>query len=580
MKRRTMRIFSCFNRILLPAVSILLSFVLLYCADGGKTTRKLTLPEILPGNWTPLQPESRRPSTIHVSQAGSGNNTGINQDNTHSVEWFNTSSNWSDSTDLVDGLIGPGDVVEFHGEITTRLAVKGSGAAGDGNSIQIVFADDGIMNVPTVTDNRGIPEEERTQIYTGIYDYLTLINARFSSAIGHGDLPDTYNDKGIDTSPEIPRTAGHSLVFIGFRSSYSGEPENIRIQNCNHDNANHENNLAAVMLRSGNNILLEGNRFNGIQRGFNSADVSSHSITIRNNSLIGFNDSSLAQSERYARLQDIIRIGAMHRILIEGNHLSLRKWIADGELSGDRAAYHSDIIQTFGVNSGGVYYRPGEIILRYNLIESDCSPNIDRSWLMCANLTGYFYVYGNVFLGINGASNGIRMQSDDPRFISCIFNNTVIAKGGQGNIIALSRSYNAAAASGERYYLVNNIIYMANDRMGVIYGNTTNPPVPLNLHRSNNIYYAEADDGADWAYAGYSREEWLAGEPNSEFTDPIFADYANCDFSLLPDSPAIDSGITLDEFVFTGLAKGSAFPGPQLAKGSSGSGINIGAYEN
>ncbi|MCU0858290.1 MAG: hypothetical protein MUC65_07800, partial [Pontiellaceae bacterium] len=130
----------------------------------------------LPNNWTPLQPEIQRPSTIHISQTAQGNDTGVDAVNAHSAAWFNTASNWNSSTDLTDGMIGPGDVVEFHGIITTRLTVQESGTAGDGNSIQITFADDAMMYVPTLPDNINIPERERTQLDLSYRDYITLMN--------------------------------------------------------------------------------------------------------------------------------------------------------------------------------------------------------------------------------------------------------------------------------------------------------------------------------------------------------------------------------------------------------------------
>ena len=80
--------------------------------------------------------------TFWVSQAGSGNRTGLDATNTQSSAWFNAVASWAETP----GCISPGDVVCLVGNITNQLTIGGSGRSNEW--IKILFSSGATMSVP------------------------------------------------------------------------------------------------------------------------------------------------------------------------------------------------------------------------------------------------------------------------------------------------------------------------------------------------------------------------------------------------------------------------------------------------
>jgi hypothetical protein len=240
---------------------------------------------------------------------------------------------------------------------------------------------------------------------------------------------------------------------------------------------------------------------------------------------------------------DIIATEGSTGITIEGNHLEMR---AGG--TGNNA--HNDVIQTWqkGGTSGGP---PSNWTVRHNRIVMNSSATNDRSWTMLENLSGTSYIYGNLFLGIAGASeaNGISINSSAGGAVFHIYGNTIVAKNSASNNV-----FNLDGAG--QAIMRNNIVHT---------GSQTALTGSMQVSRDHNIWLGSNIPSC----AGRAGE--LCG------VDPKFVDYASNNFSLQSSSPANGVGVALGSPYDKAFPAGAAWPSPTLSQRSGN--WSLGAFE-
>ena len=219
----------------------------------------------------------------YVTQGGVGSQTGRSWDDSWSVSAFNTSGNWS-VNNAIDGKIGPNDVVYFSGTITTRLDLKGSGAAG----------------YPITLD--GYEAGDCNPIANGSCPGATVTGGLEQSQINHYL---TFQDFNITTTK-----------WQYYRQN--GESTNLKWLRNNFDNFN------GVMLAvttfwtgtSGSYFWFEGNRFGNyalnsdVAGGINFIDVDH--LVIRGNYFTGHNGIGSSSN--------VLEFHECSGVLVEYNH--------------------------------------------------------------------------------------------------------------------------------------------------------------------------------------------------------------------------------------------------------------------
>jgi hypothetical protein len=242
-----------------------------------------------------------------------------------------------------------------------------------------------------------------------------------------------------------------------------------------------------------------------------SNNVRPVNITIRNNYWRTVNTDA-GNNQR-----DIFDTEGVDGLILEGNYLELR-WGGAGNNA------HDDIFQTWQSGSSGAQ-PPINITLRYNTFVMNCPGwDSDRSWTMIEMIgASTNYIHNNLFLGIAGAgaANGLNINNCAAGAIFYIYNNTFVAKSGASeNTVSLNNS--------SQFYFRNNIVYAP--VVGTMLGGSGS------VTRDHNLWIGANRPGADTG--GLSSA--VGGG-----ADPLFADYANNDFSVGATSPARNAGSNL-----------------------------------
>ena len=207
-----------------------------------------------------------------------------------------------------------------------------------------------------------------------------------------------------------------------------------------------------------------------------------------------------------------------------------------------------------------------------NYISNQVGPGFNLGTLGCddgRSLSGNFDVYNNVFvntgqLGANNAGfSAIHIYGSDTPGHVRVFNNTIYGYGYAG---AEENGYDAAinvdsslGNSGLYYYagtweFSNNIVVDTNNLSLYV---KTNPILPESAY--NNLWYSLASS------------EPPTWDNNRITADPLFKNTALFDFSIQPNSPAVNAGSSSVSGVVTRGFLG--IPRPQ------GAGYDIGAFE-
>ncbi|MGZ3747470.1 MAG: hypothetical protein ACXWRE_08835, partial [Pseudobdellovibrionaceae bacterium] len=272
--------------------------------------------------------------------------------------------------------------------------------------------------------------------------------------------------------------------------------------------------------------------------------ASPSNITISNN----FLRTTTEDLGLYGQL-DIISTEGSSYVTIENNYLEHR---AGGNGGGSQ---HDDIIQTFESGSSGSHGPPSNWTIRYNKIVMNSPSSNDRSFTMIEALIGTNYIYGNVFLGLQGAgdANGISIGSTASSTFH-IYNNTIVAKAGTSN--------NTLSLGGGTFYVKNNIIYTASGQTALQDTSTSNTIV-----RSNNLWFGSSIPSC----SGFTGE--LCNY------DPLFTGYDNNEFSLQSNSPALNAGVNLGSPFNFYIVANSSWPSAVLTQRSATGNWAIGAYD-
>jgi hypothetical protein len=158
---------------------------------------------------------------------------------------------------------------------------------------------------------------------------------------------------------------------------------------------------------------------------------------------------------------------------------------------------------------------------------------------MLENLAGTINIYGNVFLGLRGASgaNGLNANSGRSGVVYNVFNNTFVAKGTASNNVLNMRDNGTANVR-------NNVFHLQN-QMGIA------NPGAITMNRSYNLWFG-------------SNIPSCSGTGEVCRVDPLFSDYANNNFSLQSSSPAKGTATNLGAAYEAGVAPGATWPEPTL----------------
>jgi hypothetical protein len=288
---------------------------------------------------------------------------------------------------------------------------------------------------------------------------------------------------------------------------------------------------------------------NGIFTGANADNASGDPIVwlgqfngaVRPDNITVSNSYLATGATNYGDTQhDIIKTEGSTNVVIEGNYLEMRA-------GGTGASAHDDVIQTYekGGASGGP---PANWTIRYNWIVMNSTVANDRSWTMLESLSGANYIYGNVFLGIQGAgsANGLCANSNQTGVIFYIYNNTFVAKGSSSNNVLNLAAPGTAS-------ITNNIFHLQDQT--AITGSMTS-------RRSYNLWYGSSIPTCSG----------ITGEICNQ--DPLFADYANNKFFLTAASPAKGTGANLGngptgQALDWGVAPQATWPSPTLVSRAS-----------
>jgi len=283
-----------------------------------------------------------------------------------------------------------------------------------------------------------------------------------------------------------------------------------------------------MTITGGSNGVFANNTADNIQHGVFLAQYNGQvlpsNISISNNYLRQ-TAADLGNTQH-----DIITTEGSTDVVIEGNYLEMRTGGAGNEA-------HNDAIQTYqkGGMSGGA---PANWTIRYNQIVMNSVATNDRSWMMLENLKGTINIYGNLLLGLQGASNanGIAVDASDNSAVFNIYDNTFVSKSSASN--NMLNLYAPGVAN-----LKNNIFSATWQTM--LNGNMT-------VRRDHNLWQ------------GQNTPNCAGGTNESCGIDPKFVDYTNNNFALTTSSPALNAGSNLGVGYGKNVAKDSVFPNPTL----------------
>ena len=317
-----------------------------------------------------------------------------------------------------------------------------------------------------------------------------------------------------------------------------------RVQNCTWTDG-YANRLISVL--GGSNGVFSGNTaddFSGDPAVWLAQGSSTNpaDITVSDN-YIRTTSADLGNTQH-----DIIKTEGSSDIIIEGNYLEMR---AGG--AGNWA--HDDCIQTYESGSSASHGNPENWTIRYNRLVMNSAATNDRSWMMLENLSGTNNIYGNLFLGLQGAeyANGISSSDNKSGMVFNIYNNTFVAKNDAStNMLNLQGTGTAN--------LRNNILYAG--------GSQTMKTGTMTVNRDHNLWYGLGSPSS----SGYTGE--IKGQ------DPLFMDYDGNDFSPASNSPAVAAGASLGAPYDGLIVRGATWPDPGTDHQPASGNWTMGAYKD
>ena len=366
-------------------------------------------------------------------------------------------------------------------------------------------------------------------------------NPKVSGKIGPGDT--VYFCGTITTDLHVQKSGsdGNYIVLDGSTATnlnlkfFIESVSYITLQNAPFYNLadNHD----AIHLTTTSYVLVQNNHVENCGGRPLFLEAGHDHVTIKNN----FLQNAIGNADLTTE-NDVIGVHRATNLIIEGNYLY------------DQSANtnHVDTIQTWCTFDQENCH---DWDIRYNMLILDAGGDPDKSWLMFSNIGANFYAYGNVFIGVSGASGAIPFQfSSTGAYETFTYNNTFVSKTGV--------HYGCLYAVGPWGDYKNNIYYQTESTSNMYC-----------TSGSNTFSYQDA-----YQAAGSNNSPSCTGCIQ---TDPLFVNYAANDFSLQSASPARGTGTNLGSgggihtFDY-GIAPGAKWPNPTLVQRTGN--WDMGAY--
>lgn len=298
--------------------------------------------------------------------------------------------------------------------------------------------------------------------------------------------------------------------------------------------------------------------------------------------------------------QDVVKVGTCNFVLIEGNEIygSLHAVQSDQCIDGV-GVYHTicryNLLRDNGKGGGG-YFKGGSTnnIWCYNIVRDMADPSATSEGECFGIQFGgsgqfstrdqafYEYPAGHEQLAFNNIF--INCQNSGMHIICSwkgkIYNNTFYncgyVEGKLSDTKAIFHSNprignNDNGIRNSEHVIQNNLVYNdASHPAGNFLSDLENEFEPGMLTHTNNLFYS-AGVQVQWNFPE-------AATTTEIMLDPLLADPENCDFSLMPGSPALDAGISLP-VVLAGIVTQDCAHQFNLVSRPAGAAFDIGAYE-
>lgn len=345
---------------------------------------------------------------------------------------------------------------------------------------------------------------------------------RFSGVTITGKSNITFNSYGSGPRPVIDGQGAMdcfylesqtNIVFNGLKIVNGGGgdiKQNISLWNTSH-----------VLIESCNIDSSRGANIHNV--GIYAGGGSSY-LTVRN--------STLSYGEQTSGTGNLgIYIDGCDNTLMEYDTL-------DGNFSGIRVAMGGTSLDTSNHSANWT----DNLIVRYCVIENGKWDGIDDDGSF--NAMYYYNVFINNKIEVYQFTNGDSQWQTYSAMYAHYYNNTFIHSGSDGIFEYTPPSDISGQVISTGLTCINNIFYNSGSNM--IYHPWGTPAKEFNF--DHNIWYSTA--GGKWEVNGNTISEFdtwqgLGYDINGKFTDPMFINIDNGDYTLQGNSPAINSGINV-----------------------------------
>lgn len=528
--------------------------------------------------------------SYYVTQSGAGSRNGLTIQNAWSLSDFNTSSNWSSVDDIAK--IDPGDSVYLSGEFTQRIIIRGSGTSDN----YITIDGGGAKILSPISTNQKIIDVSNVQylIFKNLYidgqdsnmtaasNLAAIYIRQLGSTTGHI----TIQDSTFKNSSSGIILQGNVKNIVIIRNSFEnmvGNGVSVSMDHYDNDSDYFYNDCPNIITIGGSKG--NGNTFRNVGKLRADEAVPGYAFGIFGKDII------FSYNHIYANLANIgagIYMNGAQKVLVEYNtihgmqavkHRPPIDFKCDPLKSSDNQYLSTeDIIIRFNkvydiYNGPNVYAFPPSAIrisgrgknrVIYGNFLEGADINLNWNWTEeneGLGGTGYF-VWSNI---VNGAqtSGGITISGyslNVDKFKDWHIYNNTIYKTVQNHTDPTSPYYHYAISTTdnaltiiENLNIKNNIV--ANTRPNSNeYVNNRIPNSPETHFDYNHHYFAgqvpkiiliESSGTHTYTWNSSSLPTAIVGH-NTE-GDPKFTAADAGNFSLLPGSPCIDSGLNLSQ---------------------------------
>lgn len=457
---------------------------------------------------------------IYIAQIATGSDTGINCSNAHSISWFNTVTNWGNSS----STITPDDTVHFCGVISTTAKVQASGTPG--NPITIKFENGARFSKPAW----GSGALSASAIHSSRKNFIVIDGGT------DGIIECTDNGSPSATSPAgtFGLQQNADAVFVEFCDNC--EVKNLTIQNIYQrvPNSNDSNpHGRGIVVTNSSNVQIHGNKISDTFLGINTYA----SAADKTNLNIYENDISKTSTGIVVALAGAVNYS---NIYIYKNKI-YDGYVWDGCWNNCTGWHHNDGIHTWGNYAAN---KLGPIYI-YN---NEIGGNFGKHTTAHIYVSDYTYpvtMFNNlIHTTVDSPANGyIVLHSYKLGATAHVYNNTIKGAGAStagGNAVYISNS------SGWLVKLQNNILMDCYLGIDDSQGRST-------VMSDHNIFSNIGNIGrvsSNWFSTIPAWQNTLGGCPTSDNECNSTTNAPNLDSSFRPtssSSAAIDRGFALSE---------------------------------